>query len=166
VSRGEYRIGIGPLVGALGGLLLIVSLGLDWYEGVTGFTVFEALDLVLVGLALATIVPVAGELGAPVPRTAPGHALAVAGLAAVVVLSQLVNDPPAVVGDSGPGADVGIWLAVGATALMVAGAVLLGTRISLAVDVSRREAGDGARDRDVSDGATEPLPRRDGPGTS
>ena len=33
---------IGPLVGGVGAILLLVSLFLDWYEDVTGFTVFEA----------------------------------------------------------------------------------------------------------------------------
>ena len=50
------RIPIGPLVAALGAVLLIVSLFLDWYGARTAFTVFEVLDLLLVLGALATIV--------------------------------------------------------------------------------------------------------------
>ena len=41
-------------------LILIVSLFLDWYERLTGWTVFEIVDLVLAGLALWTIFSLAG----------------------------------------------------------------------------------------------------------
>ena len=57
------RIPIGPLVAAIGAVLLIVSLFLDWYEDRTGFTVFEVLDLVLVACALAMIAQLAGGMG-------------------------------------------------------------------------------------------------------
>jgi hypothetical protein len=55
----------------------------------------------------------------------------------VIVLSQLVNDPPAIVA-SGRGHAVGIWLALGGAALMVVGALLAWAHISLAVDVRPR----------------------------
>ena len=54
---------LGPLVAALGALLLIVSLFLDWYEDLTAFTVFEFLDLLLFGLALVTLAALAATLG-------------------------------------------------------------------------------------------------------
>jgi hypothetical protein len=49
------QLPIGPLIAAIGGALLIVSLCLDWYDRITGFTVFETLDLVLLALALVAI---------------------------------------------------------------------------------------------------------------
>jgi hypothetical protein len=129
---------VGPLVACAGAVLLIVSLFLDWYEQITGFTVFEFLDLLLVMLALATIASLAGGLGLVRPAPSPGVSLAVAIFTVLVVASQVVNDPPAVAGHSGPGKDVGIWLALGGSALMVVGAVLGYARISLAVEARRR----------------------------
>ena len=49
---------------------MIVSLFVDWYDGVTGFTAFEVLDLMLVALSLATLLALAGDAGLPVRRTA------------------------------------------------------------------------------------------------
>jgi hypothetical protein len=119
-------------------VLLIVSLFLDWYEGVTGFTVFEFLDLLLVLLALATIASLADALSAGArPRPSPGVSLAVAIFTVFVVASQVVNDPPAVA-NGGADQDVGIWLALGGSVLMVIGAVLTYARISLSVEERRR----------------------------
>jgi hypothetical protein len=136
----QRRIPVGPLVAAIGAVLLIVSLFLDWYEDTTGFTAFEALDLALVALAVLVLVSIADELGAPDAVGLPARRAPIFGaLALAIVLTQLVNDPPLVLGDGGPGHAIGIWLAVGGTVLMTAGAVMAGTTIALAVDVSRRE---------------------------
>ena len=35
---GAYKIPVGPLVAVAGALLLVVSLFLDWYESLTGWT--------------------------------------------------------------------------------------------------------------------------------
>jgi hypothetical protein len=129
---------VGPLVASIGAVLLIVSLFLDWYEQITGFTVFEFLDLLLVLLALATIASLAGGLGLARSAPSPGVSLAVALFTVLVVASQVVNDPPAVAGEVGPGKDVGIWLALAGSGLMVLGAVLAYARISLAVEARRR----------------------------
>ncbi len=140
MSRAERRVPLGPLAGAVGALVVIVSLFVDWYDGVTGFTAFEVLDLVLVALSLATLLALAGEAGLSVPRSAvAGRALPLSVVTLVIVVSQLVNDPPLVVGDAGPGHAVGSWLALGGAVLMTGGSLLAGTRISLAVDVRRRE---------------------------
>jgi hypothetical protein len=55
-----------------------------------------------------------------------------------VVLSQILNDPPQVIGP-GPDKDIGIWLALSGSALMVAGAVLGYAHISLALETRPRE---------------------------
>ncbi|HEU0023742.1 MAG TPA: hypothetical protein VFQ12_03885 [Thermoleophilaceae bacterium] len=136
----ERRIPVGPLVAAIGAVLLLVSLCLDWWEDVTGFTAFEALDLVLVALALLALLALAGELGVGFAEGLTARHAHVAGaVALVIVLTQLVNDPPLVLGDGGPGHAVGIWLALGGAVLMAVGGLLAGTRISLAVDVTRRD---------------------------
>jgi hypothetical protein len=135
----QGQLPIGPLVAAIGAVLLIVSLFLDWYEGFTGFTVFEFLDLLLALLAVATIAALAGGLGMARSAVSPGVALAAAVFAIFLVVSQIINDPPAVVGP-GPDKDIGIWLALSGSALMVAGGVLGYSHISLAVEARPRPA--------------------------
>jgi hypothetical protein len=140
VSGVERRIPLGPLVGALGSALLAVSLFLDWWDGVTAFTAFEVLDLVLLALAAGTAVALLAETGLAVPRTPlAGRALPLAALALLIVLTQIVNDPPLVLGGSGPEHATGIWLALAGAVLMTAGALVTGSKISLAVDVRRRD---------------------------
>jgi hypothetical protein len=136
----ERQIPIGPLVAAIGAIMLIVSLFLNWYEDITGFTVFEFLDLLLTGLALMTLVSLAGALGVIRSPFGAGIPLGVALLALVIVLSQVVNDPPAVAGPGGRDQDIGIWLALGGSALMVAGAVLSTARIAISVEPRDRRA--------------------------
>jgi hypothetical protein len=136
-ERPPTSVPVGPLVAAIGAVLLIVSLFLDWYTDITGFTVFEFLDLLLVLLALATIASLADRLGVWAgPRPTPGVSLAVAIFTVFVVASQVINDPPAVAG-GGADRDIGIWLALGGSLLMMAGAVLAYARISLSVEERR-----------------------------
>jgi hypothetical protein len=60
----------GPLVAAIGGGLLIVSLFLDWYEpAISGWTAFETLDLALAGLGLAALGVLASGSAYPCPTT-------------------------------------------------------------------------------------------------
>ncbi len=133
----ETQIPIGALVAAVGGLLLIVSLGLDWYGGISGFNSFEFLDLLLVVLALVTFAALAVALGLLRTPLRPGTSLVVGVTALVVVASQLINHPPI-----GLERDVktGAWLALGGAALMVAGAVLSTARIAIAVEPRERSA--------------------------
>jgi hypothetical protein len=158
---------VGPLVAAIGAVLLIVSLFLDWYEGdLEGFTVFEVLDLLLVLMALLTIASLAGGLG--LVRTAPSPALSlvVALFTIFVVVSQVLNDPPAVAnGDAGK--EVGIWLALGGAALMGAGSLLAFARISLTFErrlhpVSDADAAETVDERspDADAGSDPERPRR------
>lgn len=166
----QTQLAVGPLVAAVGALLLIVSLFLDWYEGITGFTVFEFLDLLLVLLALAAIASLAGSMGLVKPGPSPTVLLGVALFTIFVVLSQIINDPPAVVGPRGPDPDIGLWLALSGSALMVAGAVLGYASISLAFEPrSRNRSDERGSDRDVTGVSTpgtppnpDPAPRRPG----
>jgi hypothetical protein len=135
----QGQLPIGPLVAAMGAVLLIVSLFLDWYDGFTGFTVFEFIDLLLLLLAVGTIAALASSIGMAPAAVSPGVALALAAFAIFVVLSQILNDPPAVIGP-GPDKGIGIWLALSGSALMVAGGVLGYSHISLAVEARPRAA--------------------------
>ena len=111
---GQTTVPFGPLIAAIGAGLLLVSLFLDWYEGLTAFTVFELVDIVLVVCAL------------------------------FVVLVQLVNDPPAVAGGDGPDREIGIWLAAGGAVLMATGALLATANISLAIEPRRPDEAPGS----------------------
>lgn len=145
------RLGGLLLLGA-GGILLIVSLFLDWFEpgGLSAWTVFEVLDMVLAALGVTAVIAAAGALTAwrPVPER---WVIVVALVAPVIVVVSLINHPPAV---HGIGADpmVGLWLALAGSLLMLVGAVLAVARISLAVDLAApRAVGTpvGARGPDV-----------------
>jgi len=131
------RIEAGPLVVALGAVLLLVSLFLDWFEPeLTAWTAFEALDLLLAALAVAALLAALGLL-APGVATLDRRWLAPIALAAlVVVASQIVNPPPgAGNGDIEPGG----WLGLAGALLMSAGALLSFSRVRFAVTVEGRD---------------------------
>jgi hypothetical protein len=139
---GQRTISLGPLIGLVGGVLLFVSLFLDWWEGeITAFTGFEVLDLLLALLALGSVVALADALGLRLPGGSPGRArlaLPLGAAALLIILTQLINDPPAIVGsDRGP--ELGMWLGLAGALLIVAGGLLAVARISLAVDFEQRE---------------------------
>jgi hypothetical protein len=133
------QLPVGPLLAAAGAVLLIVSLFLDWYEGFTGYTTFEFIDLLLTALALVVIGALAAGLGLLRMEAPSGVTLGVGVLAVLVVLSQVINDPPLVIGP-GRDQDIGIWLGLAGSALMVAGGVLGYAHISLAVETRSRAA--------------------------
>lgn len=128
------EIDAGPLTAAAGALLLLVSLFLDWFEpGFSAWTVFEALDLVLAALAIATMLAVLPAVG--LRSRMPERALAWVGAAAfVIVASQLIDHPPAVLDQ---GLELGAWLALLGTVLMLIGGFVSAARISLAVRVEQ-----------------------------
>jgi hypothetical protein len=135
--RGETQIPVGPLLAAIGGVLLIVSLGLDWYGPYSGFNTFEFLDLLLVVLALVTLAELAAALGLLRTPMRPGTALVVGVVALLVVLSQLLNHPPV---GNGRDVETGLWLGLAGSALMLAGAILSSARIAIAVEPRSRAA--------------------------
>jgi hypothetical protein len=103
----------------VGGLLLVVSLFVSWYEpGVDAWTAFEVFDLVFAAAGIYGAFLGAGVLTGdrwPLPGRVP---LLVGGVAFVVVLLQLVQPPPAV-----HGADIrtGAWLGLVGAAMLLAG---------------------------------------------
>jgi hypothetical protein len=137
-ARTRTQIPIGPLVAAVGAVLLIVSLGLDWYADLSGFNSFEVLDLLLVVLALVALAELVGALGLVRTPLRSGTPLVVGVVALVIVLSQLVNHPPAGYQDD---VGTGLWLGLAGAALMLAGAILSTARIALAVEPRRAGAG-------------------------
>ena len=111
------------------------------------------LDLLLAALALGCLLGAAARLGVGMPGgRALWNSFAVLGvIALVVVLSQVINHPPAAVGED---PETGLWLALSGAALMALGGLLSVTRISLAVDVEGRDAAGGA----ARPGAGTPAP--------
>jgi hypothetical protein len=156
----ETQIPIGPLLAALGGVLLIVSLGLDWYGPFSGFSSFEFLDLLLVVLGLVTLAALAAALGLLHTPLRPGTSLVVGVVALLIVLSQLVNHPP--VGNERD-VESGLWLGLAGAALMLAGAVLSTARIAIAVEPRPRVT--GAPPPRASEAPT-PAPPSSGPPSS
>jgi hypothetical protein len=158
---GSSGLPIGPLVAAIGAVLLIVSLFLDWYEGdLEAFTVFEFLDILLVLMALVTIASLAGGLRLVRPAPSPAVSLGVAVFTVLLVLSQVVNDPPAVA-NSGADKEIGIWLALAGAVLMVAGSLLAFARISLVFEVrDTSEAGSDREPDTAAWSAYDPEPTR------
>jgi hypothetical protein len=128
------RIEFAPLLAALGGLILLVSLFLHWYQpALTAWTAFEVWDLVLAVLALAGVwVAVASAVWEAPLRE--GALPVLGGSAFVIVVSQLVNHPPAAQGAS---AQAGAWLALLGSALMAVAGVLKAANVSLSVTLSQ-----------------------------
>ena len=137
---GDRRVlPIGPLLAIAGAVLLLVSLFLDWYDDASAWTVFEVLDLLLAALAIGTALSLLERLGTGRWRArviGAGAAIPMAVAALVIVVSQIINHPPAAQ-DTDP--EVGLWLALAATALMSLGAILATARISVALDVDSRD---------------------------
>jgi hypothetical protein len=130
------RIDVGGLIAAAGAILVVVSLFLDWFDPeLTGWTAFEALDLALAGLALATLAPVAKQFGVGGP-VSERHVPILGAVMTVVVAAALINHPPAAADHS---LDVGIWLAFAGAVLVVFGGLLGVARIALAISISSRE---------------------------
>jgi hypothetical protein len=146
--RERFDAGTGLV--AVGAVLLLVSLFIDWYDpGGDAWAVFESLDLVLVGAAVCGLLAVAPRFGAG----GLGRALPlITAIAFAIVVVQLI-DPPPIVSDSDLA--TGAWLALAATAIMAGGALLGAARISVTVDVRGRERRRRTAAIDAREGAAE-----------
>jgi hypothetical protein len=134
VSR---RLELGPLVVALGALLLLVSLFLNWYDGeITAWDAFEVWDLVLAAIAVFSLILAMGLVIPELALLESPALIANAGAAFVIVASQIINQPPAA---AGQGRELGCWLALGAAAVIVFGTLLTLSRLSFAVAVEGRD---------------------------
>src|SRR5919204_2533829 len=135
------RLQLAPLLAALGGLLLFVSLFMHWYQpALSAWTVFEVWDLVLAVLAIAAVWVAVVNVFWEAPladRVLP----VLGGGAFLIVVSQIVNQPPAA---QGAHPEIGAWLALLGSALMAAAGVLDAANVSLSVTASSapRERGE------------------------
>jgi hypothetical protein len=133
----QRRIEVGPVLVALGALLLLVSLFLDWYDpGLTAWTAFEIVDL---GLAVLGIAAAAGAIGLLVPSATlvERRWLPPLVIAAIVLAVFALLDPPPAAANAAP--ETGAWLALASAVVMGAGALLTFGRVSFAVTVEGRD---------------------------
>ena len=132
------RIDAGPVVAALGAVLLFLSLFLSWYEpDVSGWDAFESLDLILAGAAIAAGVLAASQLGAGIAQDADRRMLPLLGAIAVAAVGvTLLQGPPAT---QGAELDTGAWLALAAAVLVLVGGALAAASISVTVTVAGRD---------------------------
>jgi hypothetical protein len=146
--RERFDAGTGLV--AVGAVLLLVSLFIDWYHpGGDAWAVFESLDVLLAGAAACGLLAVAPRFG----TGGLGRALPlISAIAFAVVLVQLI-DPPPVVRDSDLA--TGAWLGLAATAIMTLGAILGAASISVTVDVRGRERRRRTAAIDAREGAAE-----------
>jgi hypothetical protein len=120
---------------AIGAIAVLVSLFLEWYSpGLKAWDVFEIVDWALLALAVAALVVAGAEAsGASAPTARLGW---ICGIVALLVIAQILDPPPAARDAS---REIGAWLALGGSAVMVIGAVLALAQISVTIDVSERE---------------------------
>jgi hypothetical protein len=126
------------LIAALGAVILLVSLFLNWFKPeLTAWTVFEFVDLLLAALAVATLLGVFAQAvpsaGMKVPSWAASPWIGLIALLLVVV--TLVNHPPAAVGRD---LDTGVWVGLAGAILMALGGLLGFGRVSLVITRSER----------------------------
>jgi hypothetical protein len=142
---GGSAIDGGRLVAAVGAVLLLVSLFLDWWgtgrvfsdDAVTAWTAFEIVDIILAALALAAIAAAIEPFVLRSSRVPERLGTAAAVTALVLVLVSIVNRPP-LLHFANTELEVGAWLGLAGAALMCAGALLALNRVS--VVVTRRDA--------------------------
>jgi peptidoglycan/LPS O-acetylase OafA/YrhL len=132
------RIDAGPVIAAVGSVVLFLSLFLSWYEpDLSGWEAFETLDLLLGGLAIAAGMLAAGQLGASFARDIDPRLLALLGAIAVfAVVVTLLQGPP---GTEGADTATGAWVGLAGAALVLVGGILSAARISVMVTVAGRD---------------------------
>jgi hypothetical protein len=155
----QQKIDLGSGLVALGALLLLVSLFLEWFApSLAAFDVFEVVDWLLFALAVAILVGAGVTLGG---STRMPSWLPIAVIAAVFLVgAQLIDPPPAA---RGAEREIGAWLALAGAALSGLGLGLALANISVTVDVRGRErrrrvAAVDRRDA-AADATPEPAPR-------
>jgi hypothetical protein len=143
------RFDIGPVLLALAALVLLVSLFLPWLHidapagasigdrgDVNAWEAFEITDLLLAALAIAAIVAALGLMLPDVDYVDRRWIPWIVGAAFVLVVDQILR--PDVVFDSYDH-DTGAWLALGATVVMIIGAVLSLAKVHVNVAVEGRD---------------------------
>lgn len=130
------RFEVGPMLVALGALVLLVSLFLEWYGALTAWEAFEVVELLLTALAIAALVVAAGLLVPDVQFLDRRWLPAVVAAALVLVIAAVLDPPPAATGSE---FELGLWIAFAAALVMGVGAVLTFARVSFSFAVEDRD---------------------------
>lgn len=117
----------GELVGALGGLGLLVSSFLPWYSAggrsVTAWQAFSVVDVLMVAAAAASLIValvVIGSLSVSYPVAGNAIATLIGSIVLVLIVYRLI-DPP---GAGSPTREVGAWLGLLSAAAVTVGGYL------------------------------------------
>jgi len=130
------RFDIGPVLLALGAVLLLVALFLDWYGPLTAWNAFEVADVLLAALAVAVLVTAVGLMAPELEYVEQRFVPWIAGATFVLVAAELLDPPP---GAGGEPLRTGAWLALASAVVIVIGTVLSLGRVSLKVAVEGRD---------------------------
>jgi hypothetical protein len=130
------RFEVGPILVALGAIVLLVSLFLDWYGPLNAWEAFEVVEVLLTGLAIGALVVAVGQLAPEIEVGSRRWLTPLVAAAALLVAVELVDPPPAAGAEE---LEQGAWLAFAGALIMLAGAVLTVGRISFAIAVEGRE---------------------------
>jgi hypothetical protein len=130
------RFEVGPILIALGALVLLVSLFLDWYGALTAWEAFEVVEVLLGSLAVAALVIAVGQL-IPDLEYIERRRLPIVVLAVAVLVAAEIIDPPPAAGGEDP--TTGAWLAFASALVMILGTILTFGRLRFAVSVEGRE---------------------------
>ena len=165
------RFDIGPLIIAVGSLVLLVSLFLDWYGDQTAWEAFELADVLMAALAVAALVAAAGLIAAELAFLDSRWLLGIVLALTVLVVAEILSPPPTV---GGADPQTGAWIAFASVLVMLTGTVLSMGRVSFSFAIEGREprhrvaavdhrpptteAGAPVGARDDGTGATEALP--------
>lgn len=130
------RFEVGPILVALGAIVLLVSLFLDWYGSLTAWDAFEVVEVLLGALAVTALVIALGQLVPDIEYIDRRYLPVVVLATAVLVAAEIINPPPAA-GNAALGS--GAWIAFASAAVMFLGTVLMFGRVRFAVSVEGRQ---------------------------
>src|SRR5215208_3572915 len=154
------RFDIGPLIVAVGSLVLLVSLFMSWYAGETAWGAFEVADVLLAALAIAALLVALGQIAEEIALVDRGWLPAIVLSSALLVIAEILSPPP-VVGGADP--QEGAWIAFASVLVMLLGTVLSLGRVTFSFAIEGREPRRRVAAVDHRPPTTEagaPVPRR------
>jgi hypothetical protein len=130
------RFEVGPILVALGAIVLLISLFLDWYGSLTAWDAFEVVEVLLAALSVTALVIALGQLLPDIEYIDRRYLPVVVLATAVLVAAEIINPPPAA-GNADLGS--GAWIAFASAVVMFFGTVLTFGRVRFAVSVEERQ---------------------------
>lgn len=155
VSPQRRTLDGGRLLAALGALAVLISLFLDWYgrpgspileggaadDGISAWTSFELIDVLLAALALTTIAWAMEAIlfRSERPLVPPRFGTVAGPIALTLILVSIINEPPALAGFD-PTREAGAWIALAGAVVITIGGLLTIARVSVVVAARERGA--------------------------